>query len=223
MGEAKTTTQNQPAKKRRSRHTAADGAHLMMSDDDGKLQPLKKQRGVKVGTNSMGANQGIKSSTARKVMFSLLVPTCDEDPDSLVENETSHDTPKGQIPLHKLSPYVSSWDQVPKSSSASTLSPYVSTWDQQLPKSVSEKQEMVQKPFSRKITLPVDYFYAQDIDDDYADTPTAAAAGGGSSSHVPARGENVPISVVESASSLISLKDESDPSEEGELEMVDSK
>lgn len=193
----------------------------MMSDDDGKLQPLKKQRSVKLWTNSMGANQGIKSTTARKVGFSLLVPTCDEDPNSLVENETSQDTPNGQIPLHKLSPYVSSWDQVPKSSSASTLSPYISTWDQQLPKSVSEKQEMVQKPFSRKITLPVDYFYAQDIEDDYADTPTAAAEGG-SASHVLARGENVPISIVESASSLLSRKDESDPSEEGELEMVDS-
>lgn len=220
---AKGTTKKESAKKRRNRPTAADEAHLMMSDDDRKLQPLKRQRGVKLGTNSMGANQGIKSTTtARNVGLSPLVPTYDVHQNTLVDNETSHDTPKAQISLLKLSPYVSSWTKVPKSSSekvaVSTLSPYVSTWDQQPPKSVSEKLEMVQKPFSSKITLPLDYFYAQDVDDD-ADTPKAAVAGGSRASHVHA-GENFPAGVIESVSS--SPKEENHPSEEGELEMADS-
>lgn len=227
MVEAKTTTKKQPskkqlAKKRRSRPTA-DRAHLMMSsDDDGKLQPLKKQRSVKPGTDSMGVSQGIKSTTTgRKTKPSPLVPTCDEDPNSLVENETSDDPHKGQVVLPKLSPYVPSWNKVSKASSgkkvASTLSPYVSTWDQQPAKSVTENK-MAQKAFPSKKTLPVeskpDYFYAQDDND--TDTPKAAA--GGSASHV-LDGENVPTSL-ESASS--SPKKESYPSEEGELEMTDA-
>lgn len=198
----------------------------MMSDDDGKLQPLKKQRSVKLGTDSMGVSQGTKSTTTgRKIKPSPLVPTCDGDPNPLVENEASHDPHKGQIALSKLSPYVSSWNQVPKASSekkvASTLSPYVSTWDQQPPNFVSENK-MAQKSIRSNKTLPVeskpDDFYAQDDND--ADAPKAAA--GGSASHV-LEGENLPTSLESAASSSASFpKEESDPSEEGELEMADS-
>lgn len=188
----------------------------MMSDEEGKLQPLKKKRSVNLATDSMGVSQGIKATTAGKTKLTPLVPTCDQDPKSSFENKTSHDPLLGQLPLPKFSSYVSAWDQVPKSSSekvASTLSPYVSTWDQ-VPKSVSEN-EIPQEPFPCQITLPVESkphdFYAQDAD---ADTTAAA---GGTVPHVPT-GENVPTSA-ESASS--STNEGSDPSE-GELEMADS-
>lgn len=187
----------------------------MMSNDDGKLQPPKKQRSVKLVTDSMGVSQAIKSIIARKTKLSPLVPRRDQNQKSSFENKAPHDPLLGQTPEPKLSPYVSTWDQVPKSSSEkvfSTLPPYVSTWDQ-TPDSVSEN-EIPQGPFPGQITLPVESkshdSYVQEAD---ADTPTAAEG----SAHVLA-GENVPTST-ESTSS--STKAESDPSED-ELEMTDS-
>lgn len=171
-----------PAKKRRS-HPKEDGFRLIISDEEGKMQPLKKKRSVKLVTDSMGVSQGI-------------------------ENETCQDLLLGQLLLPKLSSYVSAWDQVPKSSTekvVSALSPYVSTWDQ-VPKFVSEN-EITKEPSSGQITLPVDSkprdFFANDID---ADT---AAAAGGSDTHVLAGG-NIATSA-ESSSSF--TNEGSDPSE----------
>lgn len=213
---ADTTTPIQPAKKRRG-HPTEDGAQLMVSDDDGKLQPPKKQRSVKLATASMGVSQGIKSTTARKTKISPLVPACDQEQKSSFENKTPYGHLPGQIPLPKLSPYVSTWDQMPESSSEkvfSTLSPYVSTWDQ-APKSVSEN-EMLQEPFPGHITLPVEVeskphdSYVKEAD---ADTPAAA---GGDAAHV-LPGENVPTSAECTSSST---KAESEPSED-EWEVAD--
>lgn len=148
------TTTIQPAKKRRI-HPTEDGDQLTMSDNHGKLQPSKKQRIEKLVAGSVGVSQGNKSIRARKTKLSPLVPTCDQDPRPSFENKIPHDPLLGQIALPKFSPYVSAWDQVPKSSSekvVSTLSPYVSTWDQE-PKSVSEK-EIPQESFLGQITHP---------------------------------------------------------------------
>lgn len=187
-----------------------------MGEDDGKLQRLRRRGGVRLVTDSTGVSQGIKSTTARKIKLSPLVPTCDQYPRPSFENKTSHGPLLGQIPLPKFSSYVPAWDQVPKSSSGkvvSRLSPYVSTWDQK-PKSVSEK-EIPQEIFPGQITLPVESkphdFYEQDAD---ADT---AAAARGSGSQVFSR-ENV-LTSAESVSS--STKKESNPSE-SELKMADS-
>lgn len=178
---------------------------MMSNNDDGKLQPLKKPRSVKLVTYSMdvGVSQEIKSTTARKTKLSALMPIRDEDPKPSFEHKVSRDSLLGQTPLPKLSPYVSPWDQVPKSSSEkafNTLSPYVSTWDQ-TPKSVSEN-EIARQPCLGQITLPVESgsfdFHVQDAD---TYTPVTAKR---STSHV-----------------LSSTKAESDPSED-ELEMADS-
>lgn len=181
--------------------------NLMMSDEERKLQPLKKKRSVKLMTKSMGVSQGNKSTPLRKAKISPHVSIWDQVSKSSSANKTPEYPLKGQIPLPKISPYISAWDQVPKSSSekaVSTLSPYVSTWDQ-VPKSLSH--EIPQEPLPGQITLPVEnkthVFFALDVD---AETATPMK---GSASHALA-GSNISTST---ASASSPVKEESEPSE----------